>query len=428
MKSRISYERFVTDLKEFTVHKHINGLSDIQECVSYWNPDVAVVDIHSPLYKEAKELFFRFNVDVVEFTSDFQSAAEEVKSYSAFFDSEPEDAIHKKEEPKEIPDFSHYQVQERQEREKEVVVQVKKEIVEIEKEIEVISYTNVPSKLIVMASLWPGTGSSFVSSNLARAIAARGIQVSYVENPLTSPYMFDFLNVSQLEETEKFHYVDISRVIDERGFVPRGKAWSYRGVQWVLNDPRKPSIKSWDFERMLRLIYSINTPIIIVDISTNWMDEEIKGLLHQADMIYVNVEPDPIKISCLTPFKGVSLKEQRKEERFIRYIEEIEKTEGIPFNFIVTKSNSEVDRKELIEYLDKTPAAEIEYIPYPEFMECVWESEFIYDTEKYQDKLDQSFLPIIKDILPPKFHYREEVSKKKREPLWNVFRKKRKEQ
>lgn len=424
MKSRISYERFETDLKEFTVHKHVSSVADIQECVTYWNPDIAILDIQSPIYHEAQKLFFNFDVDVVEFTSDFDSAIEEVKSYSAFYDSQ-DDLTLSEVQAKEIPDFSDYEIKAREELKKEVVVQIQKEIVEVEKEVEVVAYTNVPPKLIVVASLWSGAGSSFVAANLARSVANRGIQVSYIEYPTVKPYMFDYINLSSLEESEKFQYLDIAKLIERKGAVPKKKGWSYKGVHWILNDPRIPTLKTWKFEHMLRLIYSVNTPITIVDISTEWMHEDMKGLLSQADFIYISVDPDPIKASCLTPFAGNDPSVRGKEERFVEYVKSIEETEKIPYEFILSKMNENINRKELIEVLEKKPFCEFEYIPYPDFIESIWQSEILYDHKTYHNMIENALQPIIKSILPPKYHYLEESSVKRKVPFLSIFGKKK---
>lgn len=410
MKSRFSFERLKRDLSKYTVHDHIEGIGEIQECVQYWNPNIAIIDSHSPFYESAKELFFRFNIDVVEFGSDFGSVIQEVDTYSAFYDSEESIPISVTHKP-QIPDYSEYEKKAKEEvkREKEVIVEVRKEIVE--KEVEIISYTNVPAKVIVVASMWGGAGSTYLGTNLARAVANRGVSVSYVEYPTITPYVFDYLNVSSKEEEEGFTYIDIARVIKQKGSIPRGRGWAYQGIQWVLNDSRFPPIKDWPFEKMLRLIYSLNTPIIVIDISTAWNEEETKGILHQADCIFVCVEPDAVKIDRLVGYNQRNTNVQRPEHEFLNYLKQVEKDENIPFEYVVTKMNEGVDRKIWLQHLDKKPKAEFDYIPYPDFINCLWQSEFLYETE-FQEEIDQSLMPIIKEILPNKFHYLEDKPRK----------------
>lgn len=409
MKSRFSFSHLkgLLEKKNYIIHKHIEGIQDIQECITYWRPDIAIIDSKFEFYGEAKDLFFRFNKDVIEFTSDFESVLEEVDSYSAFYETE---ADLEKELPsskdKEAPDFIEYKekLKEFEPKEKEVIIEVRKEIVE--KQIEKISYTNVPSKLIVVASLWSGAGSTFISSNLARAVANRGVQVSYIEYPTLPAYMFDYINIVQREDADKFNYIDLAKVIDTKGIIPRGRGWIDQGVQWVLNDPRTTSISKWDFEKMLKLIYSLSSPIVIVDISTMWEREEVKGLLHQSDSIYLCIEPDIAKINCLA--------DQRKESAFFDYLNSVKSEENIQFELIVTKLNAGIKRKEWNDVLPMKPISEFEYVPYSDFCRNLWDSRFLYDDLNYQSELEESLLPILKETLPHKFHYLESNSKKGR--------------
>lgn len=410
MKSRFSYERLKNELKKHDVYKYTETIDDIRDCIQYWGPDVAVLDVHSPFYEEAKELFFRFNVDVVEFVSDFESVIEEIETYAIFHTSESDNQQDKQEQEDYIYDFSEYEKKINEEvkpKEKEVVIEVKKEIVEVEKEVERISYVNIPSKLIVVGSMWQGAGSTFFSTNLARAIAKRNVQVSYVEYPTIDPYMFHYFNISSWEEESEQKFVDYARIIHGRGIAPRGKAWVHQGVQWILNDPRYTSIKEWTYEKMLGLVYSLNTPVTIVDISTKWNEEGVQHFLHQADHIFVCIEPDPIKINRIAPNRSRKSEEQREEYKTIQFLKQVEKNEKVPYEYIVMKSSKPIEREEWLSCLGKVPIVEIEYIPYPDIMSNVWDSRLTYDDELYHEELEKVFFPIIQTILPAKFHHLE---------------------
>ncbi|MFE8703937.1 hypothetical protein ACFYKX_25525 [Cytobacillus sp. FJAT-54145] len=372
--------------------------------MTYWRPDLAILDSKFEFYEETRDLFFRFNKDVIEFTSDFESVLDEVATYSAFYESEVEEEEQEQTIEKEVPDFTEYKnkLKEFPPMEREVVVEVRKEI--IEKEVERISYTNVPSKLIVVASLWSGAGSTFIGTNLARAVSNRGVQVSYIEYPTMTPYMFDYINITLREEIDKFQYIDLAKAITTKGIIPRGRAWIDKGVQWVLNDPRTPRVSEWNFEKMLKLIYSLSSPIVIVDISTIWEEEHVKGLLHQADHIFLCIEPDVAKINCLA--------DKRKESKFFEYLQNVKEEENIPFDLIVTKMNDGVKRSEWCSALPIKPIAEFEYIPYSTLCKSLWKSEFLYDDEGFIDEFETNYSPILKVLLPPKFHHLESKPKK----------------
>src|SRR5699024_8218385 len=90
----------------------------------------------------------------------------------------------------------------------EVVVKIGEKV--IEREVETLRYANIPPKVIVIGSLWSGAGSTLYGMNLARAVAQRQVDVSYVEYPKMKPYLFDYLNISQLEKELDTPYVDVA--------------------------------------------------------------------------------------------------------------------------------------------------------------------------------------------------------------------------
>jgi|GEM_PF-1677470 len=415
MKSKFSYDRLKAELSKHTIHPHITTLDDVRDCVQFWQPNLAIIDNASPLKEQAEKLFFRFNINVVHFTSDFGETIQEVETYSYLLD-ETDNSTTEEDLKEDEPDFSHYEKQLKQtiEPKEKVIVKIEEKI--IEKEVERISYTNIPPKLLVFCSLWSGAGSTFVSSNLARAIADRNISVSYIEYPSQTPFMFDFLNISSIETKEE-PYRDIARLINNNKVVPRGLAFHMKGIDWIVNDSRTPTIKDWSFEKSLKLIYSLTSPINIIDLSTSWKDddESIK-LLHQADNIYLCIEPDIVRFDRLAPLSRVSEEHQRPEYKFLEKLKQIKREEQINVNFIVTKMNNGIDVGEWKETLEevlgvKRPHAIFDYIPYEQYVKALWNSQFIYDQKEHQNRLEDSFEPIINEVLPKAFRYRNDKQK-----------------
>jgi len=78
----------------------------------------------------------------------------------------------------------------------------KKEVVikEIEKEVFVEKYRAIPPVTILIGSLYSSAGSSTIATNLACMIAARGIDVTYIEIPIAEPRMYDTLQVEFAED------------------------------------------------------------------------------------------------------------------------------------------------------------------------------------------------------------------------------------
>ncbi|MFB9749881.1 hypothetical protein, partial [Leifsonia shinshuensis] len=56
MKSRFSYNRLEDDLQHHTIHPYITSIDEVQECVQFFNPQVAVIDAASPIKEDAEKL------------------------------------------------------------------------------------------------------------------------------------------------------------------------------------------------------------------------------------------------------------------------------------------------------------------------------------------------------------------------------------
>jgi hypothetical protein len=420
MKSRFAYDRLKKELSNHDVYQYVEQFQDIQEVLTYWNPEVAVLDQKSTFYLQAKELFYRFNIDVIDFESDFESILEDIRTYALFHD----DTDKEEDKSKYIPDLSEYKDKVNQAvkpKEEQRAIEIRREIVEVEVEVERLKYASISPKLVVVGSLWSGAGSTTFSTNLAKAIAKRNVYVSYIEYPGVKPYMFDYLNVIEKEKELKFVYPDLPRELIEKGFIPPGRGWKHGGIQWIVEDTRSPSIQTWSYEHMLKLTYSIrNTPVTIVDISNRWLSNDVKDFLHHADSIYVCVDPDPVKIDWVSTIHHEKGDIQREEHNVMQLLKDIERKEKIPYEFVSLKMNPKVDKDTWEECLEKKPITYLPYIPYSDVINHVWNSTFLYDDSNYHEILERAFKPIIQEVLPKAFHYLNQEEEKR--GISNIFK------
>ncbi|MEK4671611.1 hypothetical protein [Niallia sp. FSL R7-0271] len=417
MKSELAYQRLSNELGKDEA-KHLKSLDDVKEAIQYSKPDIVVLDKEVSFFEDAEKLLLRFNVHIVEFDKEFAPVIEQIKTQSVFFSDEEE------EYEKYIPDHVKYmeQLKKKVEKPTEQKIIYREKIVE--KEIERISFTSIPPKLIVIGSLWAGAGSTTISVNLARAIASRGLQVSLVEYPTQKPYLFDYLDIHNKEDEERGKiYFDHAQLIKSDGHFTRDRNWNEKGISWYVNDSRFPPVKNFSFDELLKLIYSISTPIKIIDISTKWNDPTIRDLLHQADEIFVCVEPDPIKVDWLAQISinGQKTDFQRMENRIIDYLTEMENLNGVSFQYITTKVNDSIDMKEWHEdFIFKESLVLLDNIPYEDHMRCVWKSTFLYDNPYYKEMFEYAFKPIFKRVLPLEFHLLEQ-DKHQKKSIKNIF-------
>lgn len=423
MKSNFAFDRLITTLSkskyidDMTLYKdnhdqyvNVQDLNLLDDVINFWEPDLIILDSKLPQFDELDTLANDNEIQVVYFNSDFEAVINYVTS---FF--EEEDNV--EEQIKDI----HYVKREEPIR-SEIIIKDRV----IEKEVIKTAYTSIPNKLIVCASLWQGAGSTTFAINLARALSNRGLDVSYIEFPLSKPYMFDYLSIPLKEETKKMQYVDYSRKIVSRKSVRRSKAWSDYGIDWYVNDSRYEPLKKFTYEDMLKFIYSINSTITIVDVSSHLHNSDVQKFLHHVDDIYVCVEPDPVKVDWLTSITedGIEIENQRNEKKSIDFLNDLERKEGVAFQFVNMKYTKKIDNKLFWESLGKKPVCFFPVIDYEVLLNLVWESRFLYDSEDYQDTLEKALKPAIVNSVPRQFY---ELENKKisqtRKKFISVFKK-----
>lgn len=391
MQSVPSYERIASELRKFEI-KHLKTMSDIEELVVYSKPDVVIIDSHIPFIKEAETLLLRYHVHLIYFEGNFESVLEQARNQSIFYEEEEEP-----EAEKYIPDHSRYLNRINEAVPEETGPRIIYEEKIVEKEIEKILYTSIPSKVIVVGSLYRGAGSTILASNLALMLARRKLDVSYIEYPLVPvPYMFDYLQIHTVEKERP--YVDVLRQVAEGGVVKSRKdAWLERGVRWHAVDTRIMPLTSFSYENLLTVSKSLQSSVLIVDISNCWLNPDVQQFLFQADQVLVCVDTDPIKLD-------------RISDRYTRYktsetmiMDFLLKNEQIQFDMVVMKDHEGSESENLKEILPKKPILTMPYIPYVDIQNALYELKMLYEYEYYQDLFEENLYSVLQNLLPPDF-------------------------
>lgn len=399
LKSNFAFERLdvsfikYKQLREVERHsKNIQTIEELDDVIEFFKPELLILDTKLPDINRMSAFSKENNVPVVYFEADVDTVIQEV---IAFFKLGEKDET-ENEQKKELEYFNP--------------VQLKTEIVYkdriVEKEIIKTAYTSIPSRLIVVASMWQGAGATTLSVNLARAIANRGLKVSYVEYPRSKPYLFDYLQVPKTEVETKEVFFDHFNEIKSKGQIrSKGKVWNQKGIDWFVADTRNEPISTFSYEELLKLVYSINSTITIVDVSGHLSDEGVQKFLHHADDIFVCIEPDPVKIDWLSSvnISGKESSNQRIEKKVIDYLNQIEKVEDISYQFVNMRYTKNIDTKTWLSSLEKQPITFVPSINYEEVISAVWNSTFLYDIEPYHEQLEKAFRPLVVRILPREF-------------------------
>jgi hypothetical protein len=241
-------------------------------------------------------------------------------------------------------------------------------------------------------------------------VAYRQVDVAYVEFPPVKPYVFDFLNIRQLESELSLHYIDHAQSLSTGETLPKAKGFRHNGVQWIVNDSRYSPAADWSDEKMMKLIYSLREiPIIVVDISTLWNDSSAHSLLMQADEAYVCIEPDPVKIDW------TSTVHDRSDPSFVpideyqtlQRLQRLQDTSHLEYKYIEMKMHTGLRVNTWHECLEKKPVTSLNYIPYKDVIRSVWESKFLYDEPRYYETFEKSFQPLLQSLLPENYVHRE---------------------
>lgn len=419
MKSNFTFNRFKTlcnsakGLRTLDVYpNNLSTYNEVDDLLEFWEPDLVIVDTKLEEIERIESLLINQNIRFFRFTSDFDYIVEQIMIY---FNIQDEDENDDEDEDKTDGNINYIK---KEETKNEVIVKEKI----IEKEIIKREYTSVRNKLVAVASLWAGAGSTTFAINLARAIAERGLEVSYIEYPLAKPYMFDYLNISNKEDMDKgYVYKDLVQQIKREGRKINHTPWKENGINWYVTDTRIEPVTDFSFEEMLRLVYSVNSIVTIIDLSHHLYKQTVQEFLHQVDEVFICIEPNPIKIDWLSTiyYNGKAMPNQRPEQKIMKFLQSLETEENIKYQFILMKDLSFKEKRDFLDCLEKEPLCYFPVIPYNDLLLSVWHSKFLYDNENYTDLIEKAVKPAIVKLLPREFY---DLKKSKSNSIFNILK------
>jgi hypothetical protein len=351
--------------------------------------NLAVYDIVAPAIPESDDEEEEIEIDIAPFIKEIIKNPNNIADVSRFqffgseFDTQDGSSKEGEGKDKKITSFLKGKAQEKERVEKE----------KIEKEFIRKVYQTIPSKVVVVGSLYPGAGSTILASNMARMIAIRGIDVAYIEHPLIKPYMFDYLQIHDGD------YSDVSREINEEGLIKSAKeGWVQDGVKWHVIDSRKAPLTSFTYENMLVLSHAMQSSVLIIDISNHWLDPEFQKYLYLADHIFMCVEPNPIKYErSYVPISEFDYPEKK-------IMDLLSKTDKLNrYEIILMKDGEGMDNKVVKDMLHKEPLASVPYIPYQDVLGASNNIKLLYDFEQNGLIFEESLKVVISRFIPPEF-------------------------
>lgn len=251
-------------------------------------------------------------------------------------------------------------------------------------------YTGIKPQTIGVMSLTPRAGSTFLSVNLARALADRKILVSLIEFPYNEPYIYDLIGISNYTTVS---YYPVVHEINENNIIYRDDITIIEDIMYLINDPTRERIDDWNDDKTSKLLYAAKDSLIsIIDIGHHY--NLIEPILHEFDIIFVmyNAMPPELMANFNIFEKIMDYNRKRNNVRFV-----------------LNNDNDGINKKELNHYLGIKPDLSIPRLPEEWIYGAAYKKKVPYQISKYKETFDDLFDPIYKEIMPNGF-----LKKKKR--------------
>lgn len=149
-------------------------------------------------------------------------------------------------------------------------------------------YAEKDAKTIVVCSLSPFAGSTFIASNLATMVAKETRPASVVEYLGNQPALYEYLDGDK-NKPEQWHSI-ASRIYTETSTNGRDY-WKRHNVYWFALDQRDEG-REFDSQQVEDLMLATKvSPYTFVDVSTNWADKQLEEVYNSCDEIWVVFRP-----------------------------------------------------------------------------------------------------------------------------------------
>lgn len=263
---------------------------------------------------------------------------------------------------------------------------------------ETIELLKLTSNLIIIGSLYPGAGSTFLTTNLAKYFSSLDLETVVIESPtIKIPYLFDLLdgqNKTTVDDYSRAH------LIAENKPIPK-ESWKDGNITWVPLNPEKSPIQQWSYEQMLKLIFGyMKTPLILLDIGTTWLDTSVCSLMSFAEKILVVVDTDPAHVNLSYEVSGAHVHEPaRIKNEILRLASE----NGKQVDFILNRYEKSVDTKMWIQAVGSEPLTKIPYCEYQKIIQLLYNGKLPFDNPDIAYNLGKSFFEILKAIYPEEY-------------------------
>ena len=276
-------------------------------------------------------------------------------------------------------------------------------------EIKVPQMIAIPNKLIAVASLYPGAGSTFLISNLAKILNELHVPIGVLEPVGVKPIWYELLFGMKNAPS---NWVSFASQIKTHQTIKTESVWQEENIVWM---PLEPNFNGndWTQDDTYTLInIARQVPIILADISTNWDEDMVKAIINMATEIWVVVGSSPVKVNCY-------------KDRLIRLKTHHSKTivVGNYWDPFINKKEIQHEWTESLGYIENgteyffdVAATMSRYGE--EVTQAEWEGNFLYDIKKTKDQIFKELFPLVNRVVPRELLQQRKKSKFKFRNKW----------
>jgi serine/threonine protein kinase len=263
-----------------------------------------------------------------------------------------------------------------------------------------LHFSSIPRKLIIVGSLYAGAGSTFVALALARVLNHCAVPHALVEHVHNQPELFTLLFGERNAPQDYCYTVD--KAYHETA--EKTPLWS-KGYTELHPLPPDGFAQVWSKELSYKFLYSINRPIVVLDVSHHWDDPVVLELCRQASEILVVAAPSLPKLNSPNTLKQVQL------------LTRIQK-EGKSIHCVANRIVAFSAQKEWLSTLPFHSICSLPEFDYPAILQAEWGGKLFADQEAPLQLIMEQMKALLKNVLPAAYLAPKKRSKKNTLTRW----------
>ncbi len=267
--------------------------------------------------------------------------------------------------------------------------------------------------VVVVGSLYPGAGATFVTIAMARAWRRSRVTTAVVEAGAKEPELAALLRLSGISEPafSDGYYDDEVETKTERPHKSKAASSGKAETSWLPRNPvpaywlhEDPTARSIDSERLQQAILGAEPSLVLVDIADGWLEPRLKPLCEESAALVVVLDA--------YPFKWEQVSTRRSLQQLLRWTES-----GLDIHWVLNKDAAHAGRKDRMDSLPGSPRCILPYISAEERLEALDKRMLIQDRYPLRDKLDSALMPLLEAVAPSETW----TTRPKRKALWTFF-------